>query len=68
MADSASFDSQEDAVVSLEDIIDEQKQFEDTANAVLGASDSKNCTYDQVSSNLHTVLRQAFLVHQYVFE
>ena len=49
MSESASFESQEEAVMSLQDVLDEERQAEETANALLGASDSKNCTYDKVT-------------------
>ncbi|KAJ8721159.1 hypothetical protein PYW07_001934 [Mythimna separata] len=34
-----------DKVVTMVDVLQEQQEFEDDANAVLGASDDKNCTY-----------------------
>ena len=38
-------DNVEDAAISMVDILKEQEELEDDANAVLGGSDSKNCTY-----------------------
>jgi E3 ubiquitin-protein ligase UBR7 len=35
----------EDSVVSLKDIVEEEQQLQDTANAVFGDSDDTNCTY-----------------------
>lgn len=35
-------------VVTMLDVLQEQQDFEDDANAVLGASDEKNCTYSTV--------------------
>ncbi|KAJ0175875.1 hypothetical protein K1T71_009034 [Dendrolimus kikuchii] len=34
-------------VVTMMDVLQEQQDFEDDANAVLGASDEKNCTYSK---------------------
>lgn len=35
-------------VVTMMDVLQEQQDFEEDANAVLGASDDKNCTYSKV--------------------
>lgn len=35
-------------VVTMMDVLQEQQDFEDDANAVLGASDDKECTYSKV--------------------
>lgn len=35
-------------VVTMMDVLQEQQEFEEDANAVLGASDDKNCTYPKV--------------------
>ena len=40
----------EDSVVSLKDIIEEEQELQDTANAVLGDSDDTNCTYPKVNA------------------
>ena len=42
-------DDTEDTVVSLQDVLEENEQLEETANAVLGPSDDANCTYAKVS-------------------
>ncbi|XP_047985789.1 putative E3 ubiquitin-protein ligase UBR7 [Leguminivora glycinivorella] len=34
-------------VVTMMDVLQEQQEFEEDANAVLGASDDKNCTYNK---------------------
>lgn len=39
---------EEEKVVTMMDVLQEQQEFEDDANAVLGASDEKNCTYSKV--------------------
>ncbi|XP_064649360.1 putative E3 ubiquitin-protein ligase UBR7 [Lineus longissimus] len=36
---------EEENVLSMVDVLEEEKQLEDDANAVLGASDDTNCTY-----------------------
>ncbi|CAH1646398.1 unnamed protein product [Spodoptera littoralis] len=36
-----------DKVVTMMDVLQEQQDFEEDANAVLGASDDKNCTYSK---------------------
>ena len=38
----------EDSVVSIKDVVDEEQELQDTANAVLGDSDDTNCTYEKV--------------------
>lgn len=35
----------EEALVSMVDILEEEQELEADANAVLGGSDAKNCTY-----------------------
>ena len=55
MADSAGNDSNgrendnvDQDVISMLDVLAEEKQLEDDAEAVLGDSDDKNCTYENV--------------------
>lgn len=38
----------EDSIISLKDVIEEDQELQDTANAVLGGSDDTNCTYPEV--------------------
>lgn len=40
-------------VVTMMDVLQEQQEFEEDANAVLGASDDKNCTYSKVKRYLY---------------
>jgi len=42
--------SSRDKVLSLQDVIDEDVEMEKMANAVLGASDDKKCTYSKVTT------------------
>lgn len=49
-ADMAECDGEK--VVTMMDVLQEEQDFEDNANAVLGGSDEKNCTYSQVKTNL----------------
>ncbi|KAI8422861.1 hypothetical protein MSG28_006603 [Choristoneura fumiferana] len=37
----------DEKVVTMMDVLQEQQEFEEDANAVLGASDDKNCTYSK---------------------
>ena len=37
-----------DTIVSLQDVVEEDQQLEQTANAVLGDSDDTQCTYPKV--------------------
>ena len=37
-----------ESVVSLQDVLEEDQQLEQTANAVLGDSDDSSCTYPKV--------------------
>ncbi|KAL1487050.1 hypothetical protein MTO96_008354 [Rhipicephalus appendiculatus] len=46
-APSTSIDLQDENSVTLQDVLDEEQELEDDADAVLGGSDDKNCTYDQ---------------------
>lgn len=41
-------------VVSLQDVLEEDRQLEQTANAVLGDSDDSHCTYPKV--HYHSLL------------
>lgn len=41
--------SSRESVVSLQDVIETSAELEQMANAVLGASDDKKCTYSQVN-------------------
>lgn len=34
--------------LTLEDVLEAESHWEETANAVLGASDNANCSYDKV--------------------
>ena len=38
----------EDSGLSMVDVLEEERQREEDANAVLGGSDDRNCTYDMV--------------------
>ena len=38
----------EDTIVSLHDVLEEDEELENTANAVLGDSDDKDCSYSKV--------------------
>ena len=40
--------SSRESVLSLQEVIEEDRELEQMANAVLGASDDKKCTYPQV--------------------
>ena len=42
--------SSRESVLSLQEVIEEDKELEQMANAVLGASDDKKCTYPQVTT------------------
>lgn len=46
-ADMSEYDGEK--VVTMMDVLQEQQDFEEDANAVLGASDDKNCTYSKVN-------------------
>ena len=41
-------DEEEDRGITLVDVLEEEAQLEEDANAVLGGSDDKNCTYSLV--------------------
>ena len=43
----------EESAVSMIDVLEEEKQLEEDANAVLGDSDDRNCTYLMV--NIHAI-------------
>lgn len=62
-AEMADYDG--DKVVTMMDVLQEQQEFEDDANAVLGASDDKNCTYPKVRLTRKVFLRsQTYLILQ----
>lgn len=45
-------------VVTMMDVLQEQEDFEEDANAVLGASDDKNCTYFKVNPPCINIILQ----------
>lgn len=47
-------EDEEQAIVSLQDVIEEDQQLEDTANAVLGDSDDTQCTYRRVGRFIYS--------------
>lgn len=52
----------DDAIVSLQDVVDEDQQLEQTANAVLGDSDDTQCTYPKVNDDfIHNLYVYIFL-------
>ena len=57
---------EEDTVVSLQDVLEENRQLEETANAVLGPSDDSSCTYSNVSPPLTCVLCKTVCVCVFV--
>lgn len=42
-------------VVSLQDVLEEDRQLEQDANAVLGDSDDSECTYPKVKNQVYRV-------------
>ena len=42
--------SSRESVLSLQEVIEENAELEQMANAVLGASDDKKCTYPKVTT------------------
>ena len=42
--------SSRESVLSLQEVIEEDTELEQMANAVLGASDDKKCTYPKVTT------------------
>uniref|UniRef100_A0A023GKE4 Putative e3 ubiquitin-protein ligase ubr7 n=1 Tax=Amblyomma triste TaxID=251400 RepID=A0A023GKE4_AMBTT len=46
-APSTSIDLHDEDSVTLQDLLDEEQELEEDADAVLGGSDDKNCTYDK---------------------
>lgn len=41
-------EEEEESGITLVDVVEEEEQLEEDANAVLGASDADNCTYTAV--------------------
>ena len=73
MADSAGNDSNgrendnvDQDVISMLDVLAEEKQLEDDAEAVLGDSDDKNCTYENVGidQTKHTFTMSIVIVNK----
>lgn len=44
-------------VVTMVDVLKEEQDLEDDANAVLGGSDEKNCTYTKVRNILLVIVK-----------
>lgn len=44
-------------IVTMVDVLQEEQELEADANAVLGGSDEKNCTYNKVCKGLNVVSR-----------
>lgn len=55
---SAGLEPEEDTIVSLHDVLEEDEELENTANAVLGDSDDSDCSYSKVweGGNEHLLL------------
>ena len=47
-------DEEEDGGITLVDVLEEEAQLEEDANAVLGGSDDKNCTYSSVCNSFRS--------------
>ena len=41
-------ENEDDSAISMLDVLEEQQELEENANAVLGDSDDRNCTYIMV--------------------
>lgn len=44
--------NEEMEVVTMVDVLNEERELEEDANAVLGGSDAKNCTYSEVNAGV----------------
>ena len=44
---------EEESGVTMVDVLQDEQDLEDDANAVLGGADDKNCTYSQGKTNLY---------------
>lgn len=51
-------DEDEDKGVTLVEVLEEEAQLEEDANAVLGGSDDTNCTYTSVTLCSHTYFKE----------
>lgn len=52
----------DDNSVTMIDVLQEENQLEEDANAVLGPADDKNCTYSQVTHTHKFLLNDTFLL------
>ena len=43
-------DEESDTILSLQDVLEEDQELENTANAVLGDSDDSQCSYSKVEA------------------
>ena len=61
--------SSRDKVLSLQDVIDEDVEMEKMANAVLGASDDKKCTYSKVTTQWTQISAHLYIwiLHSFTF-
>lgn len=50
-------------VLSLQDVLEEDRQLEQTANAVLGDSDDSHCTYPKVPHHSLLCILASLLMH-----
>ena len=53
--------SSRESVLSLQEVIEEDTELEQMANAVLGASDDKKCTYPQVTTIQYGISAHVYL-------
>lgn len=49
---SSSINEEDDDIITLQEAVQMEEALTESANAVLGGSDSKNCTYSQVCIRL----------------
>ena len=52
----------EDTVMSLGDVLEEDKELEETANAVLGDSEDSECSYKKVNASRLPINIDTFIV------
>lgn len=55
----------EEAIVSLQDVLEEDQRLEQTANAVLGDSDDTQCTYPKVNGQV--MYKCSFILYMQIY-
>jgi len=59
-------DAEGDQIISMVDVLNDEQQLQDDANAVLGPCDDNICTYSQVKNPQHLCNLSVFHFYSYL--